>query len=178
MQIFFVDEDPYKAAQSLHDIHVRKQCVETAQILSTNLHLLLFDHPEILKEIYKPTHKNHPIVKWARESEDNMLWTLDHLDGLLKEYSYRTGKVHLTLSIYPFIQNAIRQVSKQKIKFNSEGITMLPDPNKEQDVYGKYSLTEIMIDNYRKYYKNEKMYFTRWGFAKWTKREVPMWVFE
>ena len=38
MNIFIVDTDPVVAAQSLHDRHVVKMCIETAQLLCTVAH--------------------------------------------------------------------------------------------------------------------------------------------
>ena len=39
MQLFILDRDPEKAAQMLCDSHLRKMCLETAQILSSVLYL-------------------------------------------------------------------------------------------------------------------------------------------
>ena len=34
MQLFILDRNPYRAVEMLADVHVRKMCLETAQILS------------------------------------------------------------------------------------------------------------------------------------------------
>jgi hypothetical protein len=65
--------------------------LETAQILSTNNHILGSGHRP-----YKSTHANHPSTVWARESFGNMIWLLDHFQALCTEYTSRTSKVHKT----------------------------------------------------------------------------------
>ena len=67
MNIFVVDIDPSKAAQSLCDKHVVKMVLETAQILST-----------ISGGPYRPTHANHPCVLWAGATKRNYLWLVEH----------------------------------------------------------------------------------------------------
>lgn len=59
MNIFALDDDPALAARALHDRHIVKMALETAQILCTVAHGLGLPAP------YKPPHKNHPCTVWA-----------------------------------------------------------------------------------------------------------------
>jgi len=94
MNIFATDPCPIKCAQYLDDKRVVKMCLETAQILST-----------VCGEGYRPTHKNHPVVKWAK---DNYGWTLEHFMALSNEYYLRYGKIHKCNSLLKtFIDNRI-----------------------------------------------------------------------
>lgn len=88
MNIFFTDENPVKCAQYLDNSRVIKMATESCQMLSTALHEYGIKGP------YKPTHKNHPINIWVRESRENFLWLWEHMDALILEYFFRYGKHH------------------------------------------------------------------------------------
>jgi hypothetical protein len=94
MNIFYLDQDPVKAATKLYNKHVVKMVLESAQLLCT-AHLLL-DGDEA-NVPYKSTHKNHPSAIWARESASNYAWLYDHMMAIGKEYTRRYGKNHLTI---------------------------------------------------------------------------------
>ena len=89
MQIFASYSCPYLSAAALDDKRVVKMCVETAQILSTVMHM--YGRPDAP---YKSTHKNHPCVLWAAESQVNYAWLVRHFMALLDEYTGRYGRVH------------------------------------------------------------------------------------
>ncbi|WP_347852092.1 pyrimidine dimer DNA glycosylase/endonuclease V, partial [Planktomarina sp.] len=93
MNLFYVHEDPKKAAQSLCDKHVVKMILETAQMLSTAHRLSDTSQAPF---VYKMTHKNHPSTKWLRSSQIAYKWGLDHLQELFTEYTHRYGKIHKT----------------------------------------------------------------------------------
>lgn len=90
MNIFITDPSPAKCAQYLDNKRVVKMCLETAQILSTALRHWGCSDPRL----YKSTHINHPVVKWARTNRANFLWTFKHLVALCSEYKKRYGKDH------------------------------------------------------------------------------------
>lgn len=83
MNIFVLDRDPVRAAQAHYDKHVVKMCLEYAQILST-----------VSGRGYKPTHRNHPCVKWAQQSPTNYAWLFALATALGYEYTARYGRVH------------------------------------------------------------------------------------
>ena len=91
MNIFILDPGPRQAAADLHDPHVVKMVLESAQLLSTAQTLLSPNPPSGL---YKPTHENHPCAKWTRESPGNYSWLFSHLEGLLTAYTLRFKKTH------------------------------------------------------------------------------------
>ena len=59
MNIFVLDEYPSVAAQMLCDCHLRKMCVETAQILSG---VMLRRGMELLDGMPRPQNVKHPVI--------------------------------------------------------------------------------------------------------------------
>lgn len=57
MNIFILDEAQHLCARYHSDVHLNSQLKEAVQILST-----VYGGP------YKPTHTQHPCVRWAAES--------------------------------------------------------------------------------------------------------------
>ncbi len=153
MQIFVLDKDPKKAARMLCDKHIVKMVVESAQILSTAHHLTNSKYKDLL---YKKTHEKHPCVLWVTESKENYVWLLEHLDELLKEYTYRYEKKHKTTEIKKVLEN-IPSLPNTKLTSFAQAI---PENYKEKNT----------IKAYRNYYKKEKS-----NFAKWSKRKKPSW---
>lgn len=169
MQIFYVHEDPYEAAHFLCDAHIRKQTVETAQILSTAIRTLLKDDVVDMSGLYKSYNPNHPIMKWAGYSFDNFHWAYFHFLALLQEYSYRTGKIHGSLKGLPEIRKFYYHIFQHKeILFHNKGFKA-PLCGIDIDCI----VPDDEVESYRRYYKAHKLWF-----AKWTRREVPEWVFE
>ena len=64
MNIFVLDNDPFKAAEYQCDKHVVKMVLETAQLLCSA-------HETAP---YKRTHYNHPCAIWTRSSLSNYMW--------------------------------------------------------------------------------------------------------
>lgn len=163
MNIFFLDKDPYVAAQMQVDKHVVKMILETAQILSTNHRILDGDESGALpdgrdEDFYRATHRNHPSTKWARQSVENYNWLADHFDGLLKEYTHRYGKQHQTGRLLYALQSP-------PLELKDWDWTTPPSCMPEEYQVGSY------VDNYREYYRKAKSHL-----HKWTKREPPDWL--
>lgn len=156
MNIFYLHENPVKAAWMMCDKHVIKMILETAQMLST-AHRILdgADYPSL----YKATHKNHPSTIWARETSENYYWLADHFHALNEEYRYRYGKDHLS---YTKLYDILRKKPKN---IRRAGMTPMPQCMPEQ-----YKVESNSVQAYRNYYQGEKA-----GFAKWTRREQPEW---
>ena len=163
MNIFFLSRDPYESARMQCDKHVVKMILESAQLLSTAHRILdgndlnvLPDHREEL--FYRVTHKNHPSAKWARESVENYNWLVDHLDGLLSEYTHRYYKTHKCFDMLYDIQSP----PKELVNWDwTEPPSCMPDDCKIGTV----------VENYREYYRKHKLHF-----CKWTNREPPNWI--
>jgi hypothetical protein len=109
VNIFATHPDPEKCAKYLDDTRVIKMTLETAQILSTayimRINPSLCENRFLLQEkrsfakdknIYIPTHHNHPVVIWTYSSWANYEWLCEYLNNLFKEYSKLSGKVHKT----------------------------------------------------------------------------------
>ena len=89
MQLFIIDRNPFVAASYLADCHVRKQILETAQILTAYWVNSGFD---LLRWMPKPQNYNHPVCKAI--NPNNVSWVLDHFEGLLIEFDLRFQKYH------------------------------------------------------------------------------------
>lgn len=90
MNIFYLDNDPWRCAVRHCDKHVVKMILETAQLLSTAHHELGSTAP------YKSTHRNHPSAVWVRSGRKQYNWAYSLLDALSEEYTLRYAKVHKT----------------------------------------------------------------------------------
>jgi hypothetical protein len=177
MNIFYIDENPVKAAQWMVDKHVVKMILESAQLLSTAHRILdgeettqlsdtgrkqkrfkLYDSRENV--LYSATHINHPSAVWCRSSIENYNWLVDHFYALMQEYTYRYDKQH---KCYGEISYMLQSPPKQLQNFN-----WTPMPSCMDD---KYIISDDPVSNYRNYYKSGKTHL-----HKWKKREAPEWI--
>lgn len=84
MNIFATSSCPRECAQALDSRRLVKMVTETAQILCS----ATGSGP------YRPTHVNHPVVRWCAREWENRLWTYQHFLALNVEYSERFRRVH------------------------------------------------------------------------------------
>ena len=179
MNIFYVEKNPRLAAMSLHDKHVVKMILESAQLLST-AHRILDGTEKMDKSktgrnvkrwvlhdsrdpvIYQATHINHPSAVWGRKSVENYNWLADHLHALLGEYTYRYEKKHK-------VEGDLSYMLMSPPK-NLEEYDMTVMPSAMAD---EYKISDDPIINYRNYYKvgKERMHV-------WKKRQPPEWINE
>ena len=89
MNIFVTDNSPIVSAVNLDDKRLIKMVLESAQMLSTAMHVVGAPNPP-----YKKTHVNHPCSVWARTTRANYRWLMDHFNELCIEYWRRYGKIH------------------------------------------------------------------------------------
>ena len=94
MNIFYLDEDPFKAAKVQYNKHVVKMILESAQMLCAAHHVL--GNPDDVP--YKLAHKNHPSTIWVRENSLHYDWLYEHMIALGNEYTKRYGKTHLSIT--------------------------------------------------------------------------------
>ena len=66
MNIFYLDRDPYKAAEIQYNKHVVKMILESAQMLCTAHHH--YDNGNWTVP-YKKAHYNHPSTIWCRQNK-------------------------------------------------------------------------------------------------------------
>lgn len=93
MNIFYLHQDPIKAAKMHYNKHVVKMILEAAQMLCTAHHICGDDTVP-----YKKTHVNHPSAVWVRSSVANYMWCYNYMLALGDEYTRRYGKTHLTIT--------------------------------------------------------------------------------
>ena len=96
MNIFYTDENPTAAAQSLPDKHIVKMPVEAVQMLVSACHRHGFQPGVITKAgtLHKGGYQNHPCTVWAGDTIANFSWTLAWGIALCAEYKARYGKTH------------------------------------------------------------------------------------
>ena len=83
MNIFYLDNNPVKAAQVQYNKHVVKMILESAQMLCTAHHH--YDNGHNVP--YKKAHYNHPSTIWCRQNASQYKWLYDHMVALGKEYT-------------------------------------------------------------------------------------------
>jgi hypothetical protein len=153
VNIFAVDHDPVAAAVALHDKHVVKMVLETAQMLCTIGHRLGIGAP------YKPTHGQHPCTVWAASSRDNAAWLVAHGNALCAEYTRRFRREHAS-------QRVIREVAAAVLPLlPAAGRTpfaqAVPDDCRDADP----------VAAYRAYYRQHKL-----EGARYTNSSLPAWA--
>lgn len=179
MNIFYLNEDPQTCAKEHCDKHVVKMLIEYAQLLSTAHRVIDGDEwegrsvngrrvkryfhpdPELNEVLYKACHVNHPSAKWVRESRENYNWLYELWVSLAMEYNHRYGKVHESfrkLEYYLMIA---------PILISDERFT---EPTPAMKAYPQCVVEGDSLTSYRQFYWADKR-----KFAKWTKRNKPVW---
>ena len=157
MNIFYLDRDPVVAAQMQCDKHVVKMILESAQMLCTAHRVLDGDSYADLIGMYKMAHKNHPSTIWVRTCDENYEWLWNHMDALMKEYTYRYGKHHAT-------ERLIHTLWQYPYNIPVGDFTSPPQCMPD------YCKGDDTVSAYQTYYIEEKSYF-----ATWKNRETPEW---
>jgi|TARA_R110002020_G_scaffold55040_1_gene152946 hypothetical protein len=152
MNIFMLDNNPFKAARMHCDKHVVKMILESAQMLST-AHRVLDDNDYAdANKLYKATHKNHPSNVWVRESHHNYQWLHSLFVSLLLEYEKRYNKTHACDRLVNHLL-----ACPNNIDITNYEITPLPQCMPDQ-----YKVEGDAVQAYRNYYQAEKSYFAKW----------------
>ena len=157
MLINIFDENLSTNAQMHCDSHVNKLILESVQILCT------VGHKHGVDMFYRPTHENHPLVKWAESSAGNMFFVMQYANKLYLEKLYRTGKYHKSgLLLIENIDKFITIATGLPETIAKPDFSTFPKPKG----YEELSLCE----SYRRYFCERKSYL-----AKWTNRPAPDW---
>ena len=156
MQLFILDYNPRKAAQMLADTHVRKMCLETAQILSA---ILIKNGINLQGTMPKPHNLNHPIVK-AINTPQKINWVVKYNIALQKEFLYRFEKKHA----YYELQKSYRSLLFKRVKIQES------DCSFAKDFKNFTTATTDVVMAYREYYKYKKNIIKSWHY---TKRSAP-----
>ena len=165
MNIFFVDDDPVIAAQSLGDKHVGKMLVESAQMLFTAVRQHGYDGGG-----YKSAYEHHPMTKWVAKSYLHAQWLLDHAIALAKEFELRYNHEHKTKSMLPVLSMAVHHHMPDEPWHNP--------PRCMPDIY-KIAFNSwrgevpCHVASYRDFYRCEKT-----TCHVYTNRQAPDWLTE
>ncbi|WP_120243159.1 hypothetical protein [Halopiger aswanensis] len=159
MNVFWLDEDPRLAARYHCDQHVNKLLVEAAQVLSTAARENGYER----EFLYRPTHVDHPVTKWATESRANWLRLRDHAEALNAEFveRYEKDDDHASWRV-------IQLIEPDEISFPSAEPTPRP-----QAMPDEYKEPGDPVAAYRAYYAGEKV-----DWAEWRYTEEPPWLEE
>jgi hypothetical protein len=177
MNVFYLDENPQKAASYHCDKHVVKMIVEYAQLLSTTHRILdgdlYYDKTKNgskikrwkleneTKEnvIYKASHINHPSNIWTRSSSKHYDWLYNCFIELGLEFERRYKKEHSSIL-------KLHNILKEKPKNIKDNGFVEPPPAMPN--YCK--IKNNSVASYKRYYAMEK------HFAKWEKlNNTPEW---
>jgi len=180
MNIFVLSTDPVEAAVQQCDKHVPKMAVESGQMLSTAHRVLdgkltrrpsksgktMVKYWEMDSEVesiyYKAVHVGHPCTVWSMESDSNYRWHWEHMKALLKEYTYRYGKIHKTeRELLWQIQDPPRNIPKGPMTPFKLAMQANPECMALKDP----------VQAYRAFYQTKQH---RFGMV-WSKRPVPEW---
>lgn len=141
----------------MHDKHVVKMCLETAQILCT-----VYDRYGLISK-YKPTHQNHPCVLWAGDHFKHYDWLVEHGMALCAEYYHRYGREH---ACFETIHSVSRPPAAMLERVRRQ--TMPP-----QCMPDEYKVPGQTVLAYRNYYLGAKV-----ANQNWTKRARPNFVIQ
>jgi hypothetical protein len=177
VNIFAVDENPFAAAKDLPDKLVVKMPTESIQMLTPwlyNKHGVKIEKPdtdgqfELLEENKRhygvKGFAHHPCSKWLYQTDENVLWLIEHAFGLCEEYWSRYGgKQHGSL----YALNKIREFVYRSANFgklyskgHSPFVQAMPD---------QYKDPTDPVSAYRNYLIGEK------GYAEWRYCAPPKW---
>lgn len=177
MNLFVLDSNPTAAARALHNAHLRKMILETAQILDGGTRAILNDlYPgEDHRIVGIPkSQRDNPVILSAR-SGHVYEWALHYFQALLTEYRYRFAKSHSydrqgMVSLFKERWYLIHRYFPSRKGFRLAMPTLyrgrLPDHVAIHEAVGPY----------RSYYANEKLWDRGGTPMLWTKTPPPYWL--
>ncbi len=186
MNIFVLDNDPKVAASMQCNKHVVKMILESGQMLCAahwlawldgknnrpkisdfkrvrDAQTWLFENvPENQQPPWKMSHIRHPCTLWTASSLGNYFWLLDHMRGLLDEYTKRYEKQHKSEIVYSWlaVNQPIDMMTGNKKLGKTPHPLCVPEEIK--------NCTDDPVTAYRTYYVTHKS-----RLAKWKPRALP-----
>lgn len=158
VQLFILDENPRKAAICLCDKHLRKMCLENAQILSS---VMLNWHLPRLPAMPKPYNPQHPVIKKI-DNQAKLNWVLIYNSALQREYLFRFEKMHA----YNFLAHKY-----MRIMYKSD--TVCNDLSFAAVFKDFSAASSDTVTAYRQYYCYKKHAMKDFSY---TKRTQPAWL--
>jgi hypothetical protein len=190
MNIFYLHQDPKKAAQMHNDKHVVKMILESAQLLCTAHRLI--DGVQAtytkLKKVYTLVNdekihigyeagktatyynlpNNHIIYGMTHQNHPSAKWvreSSEHYDWLYKLFVFLCEEYKYRYNKIHLTERKLKDVLSQKPKnLPNRGFTQPPQAMPE------YLRINDSVAAYRNYYQTEKAHL-----ATWTKRKQPTW---
>ena len=164
MNLFILSLNWKECAQYMFDKHISKMILEAVQMLCTAKKIVSPNEEEDA-DLYKISHKNHPVSIWIRQSQANYIWTLNMVDAMHTEWKFRYNhpaeKMHKSYEVACYLSSVI----PPEDKFPCIGLTpfaqAMPDEYKMADA----------VEAYRAYYQSPP----KQKFASWKKRNAPDW---
>ena len=150
MNIFYLDEQPQKAAEYHCDKHVVKMILETAQIIST----VYSRYNKREDWMLKPCFQNHPCTLWAGNSRQNLQWLVSLGVELNTQYMQRYKREHKYLELFLLIASLKHEFMPDN-GFTNPALAMplecrMFDP----------------VESYRLYYMKHKRHIASWKNGK------------
>ncbi len=157
MQLFILDKDPELSVQMLCDAHLRKMCLETAQILSS----VIFRQNRIIAPGMPKVYSiHHPVIK-AVNSPFKINWVLSLNNFLHLEYFYRFNRKHAYADLPELYEKMLFcRTTEEDWSFCrafKDFQTAQPD----------------IVTAYREYYRFKKSIIRNWHY---TRRDEPDWL--
>jgi len=180
MNIFVLDHDHKKCAEYHPDQH-QKLILESFQLLSSAHRMIdgemiegvsqngrkkkeyKLPDPKMDELVYATSHSGHPCTVWTKETADNYSWLHEHAKCLTEEFTYRTGKVHLSWEkLGKILATPPKGLTKTGL---TEFCQCMPD---------EYKVEGDPVQGYRNYFNGEKQILQKRP-AQWKKRDIPYW---
>lgn len=181
MNIFVLDNDHKKCAEYHPNQQLPKMVLESCQLMSAAHRMIdgklvegfnangrkrkeyKLSDPKIDKIIYSASHTGHPCTLYTKETVDNYLWLWEHTKYLSEEFTYRTGKVHLSWEKLGKI-----------LATPPKGLTKTGLTEFCQCFPSQYKVDRDAVQGYRNYFNAEKQILQNRP-AQWKKRDIPYW---
>lgn len=165
MNIFVTNVCPTQSAKEHCDVHTVKMILELSQMLST-AHFVLDGN----RVGYKPTHINHPCSVFVRRTRGNYEWAYKHFKALCEEYTFRTGKIHLTQ------EKCLEALLEPPRAILDGGLTefamAMPDEYKARGIFDQTkAYKDYLNSKFKEWTSREKSVK-----VSWSCREIPSWV--
>ena len=166
MNLFILSLFQKQIAEWMFDKHIVKIILEAVQVLCAAKRLIEPDDPICELQLYKISHKNHPVTIWVRQSQQNYIWTLILVYEMHNEWRYRF--VHTKEECHKsfLVAGHLLKHMPSSDKFPQQGLTPFA-----QCMPDEYKVVGDPIKAYQQYYMSPQ----KRHLAKWTKREQPDW---
>ena len=162
MNIFWLDEDPYLAAQYMTDEHVgSKMIIEAAQIIGEALQIRGYNF-----DFLRSGYRNHPLTQWAAESTENIGDIIEMAQAMYEEKLYRYGGGHKSF------EEGIEPLIDRRLVMSGEPSE--PPKCVGKNEFGDKFIHSDLVTSYRHYYAVTKVDES----STWTDRQRPEWITE